>query len=100
MTGLDTRIGYPNEHLANTNEMELASPMYSTGIGLVLKGFEELSKYNQPETKIQETPTVEPKIEQVKETPVTGHSNPEKKGSFFSSVLLKAKEKIDGFFED
>jgi len=40
-TGMDARIGYPNEHLANTNDENLTSPMYSTGIGLVLKGFEK-----------------------------------------------------------
>lgn len=37
-TGLDVRIGYPNEHLANETSEELASPMYSTGIGLVIEG--------------------------------------------------------------
>lgn len=43
ITGMDTRIGYPTEHLGNNNQIEnLASPMYSTGIGLVLKGFEAL----------------------------------------------------------
>lgn len=40
MTGMDTRIGYPNEHLAKASE-EIASPMYSTAVGLVIKGFEE-----------------------------------------------------------
>lgn len=38
-TGLDVRIGYPNEYLANDNSEELASPMYSTGVGLVIEGF-------------------------------------------------------------
>ena len=38
VTGMDTRIGYPNEHLANDVEDEMASPMYSTGIGLVIEG--------------------------------------------------------------
>lgn len=38
VTGMDTRIGYPNEHLGNQNEEEYASPSYSTAIGLVLKG--------------------------------------------------------------
>jgi cell division protein FtsA len=42
---MDSRIGYPTEHLANTNHIEnITSPMYSTGIGLVLKGFEALEK--------------------------------------------------------
>jgi len=46
ITGMDTRIGYPTEHLSNSNRMleMLASPMYSTGIGLVLIGFDELDK--------------------------------------------------------
>jgi len=38
VTGMDTRIGYPNEHLANDVDDEMASPMYSTGIGLVIEG--------------------------------------------------------------
>ncbi len=38
ITGMDTRIGYPNEHLANDVTEDLASPMYATGIGLVIEG--------------------------------------------------------------
>jgi cell division protein FtsA len=38
ITGKDTRIGYPNEHLANDVPDEMASPMYATGIGLVIEG--------------------------------------------------------------
>jgi cell division protein FtsA len=39
ITGMDTRIGYPNEHLASGYTDELAQPMYSTCIGLILKGY-------------------------------------------------------------
>jgi cell division protein FtsA len=39
VTGLDARIGYPNEHLSQGMVEEVNSPMYSTGIGLTLKGF-------------------------------------------------------------
>mgnify|MGYP001423448273 FL=1 len=38
ITGMDTRIGYPNEHLANDVSDEMASPMYATSIGLVIEG--------------------------------------------------------------
>jgi len=38
ITGMDVRIGYPNEHLASGTPDELASPMYATGIGLVIEG--------------------------------------------------------------
>jgi cell division protein FtsA len=40
MTGMDTRIGYPNEHLASNSADEMTSPMYSTGLGLVLMGMQ------------------------------------------------------------
>ncbi len=42
MTGLDTRIGYPNEHLGKCKIEEIKSPMYATTVGLVLAGFKAL----------------------------------------------------------
>jgi cell division protein FtsA len=56
ITGMDTRIGYPNEHLAKDVPDEMASPMYSTGIGLVIEGFVRLSK-----DKVKENGVVEKK---------------------------------------
>ncbi|MDK2908916.1 MAG: cell division protein FtsA [Bacteroidales bacterium] len=44
MTGMETRIGYPNEHCAATTPKHLSSPMYSTGIGLLLLGFKRMDK--------------------------------------------------------
>jgi cell division protein FtsA len=43
ITGMDTRIGYPNEHLAKGYD-ELKSPMYATGVGLVIRGFLDMEK--------------------------------------------------------
>ena len=40
----ETRIGYPNEHLSSESKDLVTSPMYSTGVGLVLKGFESKVK--------------------------------------------------------
>jgi cell division protein FtsA len=42
ITGLDTRIGYPNEHLGKGKRDEVKSPMHATGVGLVLAGFRAL----------------------------------------------------------
>jgi cell division protein FtsA len=39
-TGMDVRIGYPNENLAADTPEEINQPMYSTSIGLLLKGLE------------------------------------------------------------
>jgi cell division protein FtsA len=36
ITGMDTRIGYPNEHLAEI-QMRISSPLYATAVGLVMK---------------------------------------------------------------
>lgn len=43
ITGMDTRIGFPNEHLAKGAE-ETKSPMFATGVGLVIKGMNEYEK--------------------------------------------------------
>jgi len=88
MTGMDTRIGYPTEHLANTNEIKnLSSPMYATGIGLVLKGFEEFEKKFKEQSVPQEVTT---------KSEVAGHSVKQKRGSFFDKILPKVKD----FFDD
>jgi cell division protein FtsA len=42
MTGLETRIGYPNEHLGKSKLDSVKSPMYATTVGLVLSGFRAL----------------------------------------------------------
>src|SRR6187455_2408709 len=41
VTGLNARIGYPNEHLAAGHIEELAKPMYATCLGLILKGYND-----------------------------------------------------------
>jgi cell division protein FtsA len=83
MTGMDTRIGYPNEHLANGID-EIASPMYATAVGLVIKGFEssDLSKIRIDQTET----TTETKIKT---------ASPPNSG-FFGSFFEKTKN----FFED
>ena len=40
-TGIECRIGYPNEHIASTSPIDVSSPMYATGVGLVMKFLEE-----------------------------------------------------------
>ena len=47
MTGLDTRIGYPNEHLGKCKIDEIKSPMYATSVGLVLAGFKSLDERDE-----------------------------------------------------
>lgn len=81
ITGMDTRIGYPTEHLASTNHIEqLTSPIYSTGIGLVLKGFEAHEKKG-----------VATIMEAASTGKVKTHST-KTRGTFFDSFVQKGKE--------
>ena len=45
VTAKEPRIGYPNEHLSSESRDLVVSPIYSTGVGLVLKGFEYMQQY-------------------------------------------------------
>lgn len=40
ITGMDTRIGYPNEHLAGNSDPKIASPLYATSVGLLMQAIE------------------------------------------------------------
>ena len=56
-TGMDVRIGFPNEHLTGEVSEDVNQPMYSTSIGLVLKGYEYLqSKYGIDNEKDADEP--------------------------------------------
>jgi cell division protein FtsA len=47
VTGLNARIGFPNEHLSGSQIDELSKPMYSTCIGLILKGYNDYENKNK-----------------------------------------------------
>lgn len=53
VTGANTRVGIPNEHLdpESAGYEELAHPMYATGIGLVIFGMNETEKELTPGTE-------------------------------------------------
>ncbi len=72
-TGLDVRIGYPNEHLVSDVSEEINQPMFSTSIGLILKGYEYMEHKNRLENIEQE------------DSKVTGKKKDEtsEKGRFF-----------------
>ncbi|MFN9595413.1 MAG: cell division protein FtsA [Bacteroidota bacterium] len=89
-TGMDTRIGYPNEHLAKGTD-EIKSPMYATAVGLVLKGIAEQEKIQLREP-IQAEPQAIPTIEEKKKEPAHG--------SWFNIVFQKGKDLINDGGQD
>ena len=44
ITGMDTRIGYPNENLAGDTDESLSSPQYATAVGLLMNGLNKIEK--------------------------------------------------------
>ena len=54
ITGMDTRIGYPNEHLASNSDSELSSPLYATVVGLLMKGVRDNEKLNNTVPEIED----------------------------------------------
>jgi cell division protein FtsA len=62
ITGMDTRIGYPNEHLAGNSNEEISSPLYATAVGLMMNSIE-----NQTQSAVKFMNTVPEKVSFPKE---------------------------------
>jgi cell division protein FtsA len=76
-TGMDVRIGYPNEHLSNDlKNKEMTNPVFSTGIGLIVEGFEEIDREMKKQEKVEnivdnqvDIPDVEKEEEEIPDPP-------------------------------
>ncbi len=72
ITGMDTRIGYPNEHLAGDSDEQLSSPIYATSVGLLMSGLDKLEHENRSakrkeiEKKLESTDVVDSLAEKEK----------------------------------
>jgi len=42
ITGMDTRVGYPNEHLAGDSDDSMTSPTFSTAVGLLMAALDKI----------------------------------------------------------
>ena len=83
-TGFAARIGMPVENLAHGYYEQLGSPMYATGIGLLLKGVEDIE---QGRVKTETAaPKKEAETEADAENPANGN------GSWFDQIFRKTKE--------
>lgn len=80
MTGMDTRVGYPNEHLGKSKIEVVKSPMYATAVGLVLAGFRSLDEREENYKGAREL------VKTAKATKKTGSSK-----NFFNDILTKTK---------
>ena len=91
ITGMDTRIGYPNEHLAGESDSEITSPLYATAVGLVMDGVRRAERRGWPAGQI--IPEIQEENVQQEEEPVA----PVKKQrrSFLDNLTEKVKDFLD-----
>ena len=91
ITGMDARIGYPNEHLAGDSDDALSSPSYATAVGLLMEGLENHAREEKQEEEeiVDETPQEE------EQEPVVEEPPKKKKKSFFEKFTDGLKEFLD-----
>ena len=63
ITGMDTRVGYPSEHLAGDTQESVSSPLFATAVGLLMNALEhntfEVEEPTEPNAENEEQPEVE-----------------------------------------
>ncbi|MBG7630076.1 MAG: cell division protein FtsA [Bacteroidetes bacterium] len=93
ITGMDTRIGYPNEHLAGDSDESLSSPAYATTVGLLMNGLKILDKENAKiviETPVETSENEDQEVPEIKVPP-----KPPKK-----TIFEKWGEKFKDFLDN
>ena len=101
VTGMDTRVGYPNEHLAGDTDKNVTSPLYATAVGLVMDGLSKIEK-NTIENSETENSNKEDSMTESNEE---GNSNekehkPEKTKIKRESFLDKLTKNLQDFLDN
>ena len=80
-TGMSTRIGTPVEHLAHGYHEQLSSPIYATGIGLLMKGLDDL-----------EAGLVQPMLEDQQQETEEEKTNASSSENWYDQLFRRTKE--------
>ncbi|MBG8552029.1 cell division protein FtsA [Hymenobacter guriensis] len=109
VTGLDTRIGYPNEHLGKSKIEAVKSPMYATTVGLVLSGYRSLDERQNRNSHEEEVYRPAPEARPAVSTPAPAASapaapaepkKPSGAGKFFQDIISRTKGLLINDFDD
>ena len=96
ITGMDTRIGYPNEHLAGDSDSETTSPVYATAVGLVLNSLEINLK---APVKEEEVAREEAQPEHAGEAPVSAEEEEENERAGKDTITQPRRTIFEKWFE-
>ncbi len=99
ITGMDTRIGYPNEHLAGGSDEDIASPLFATAVGLVMDGLKRQERKKaeaiEEEVVVEEEVVAEPeRVEPMPEEEVEVEPVKERR-SFLDKLTERVKDFLD-----
>ena len=98
VTGMDTRIGYPNENLAGDSDESLSSPQYATAVGLLMNGLNKIEKAKKvkiTQQHFQEKPKTEEVKGEAKKEEIIEEEFKEPKKSIFEKWGDKFRDFLD-----
>ena len=103
-TGMDVRVGFPVEKLASNVSEDIAQPMYSTSIGLLLKGLEVLEKEGGAAVEEKTSENAEAPLNERKEGFIEfdtiKEENEKKEKQTSGKIINKVMNSISQLFEE
>ncbi len=88
ITGMDTRIGYPNEHLAGDSDDEVLSPLFATAVGLVMDGVKR-------QERKKEDAVIEELNEELNISEISSDETKKERRSFLDKLTERVKDFLD-----
>lgn len=102
VTGMPSRIGYPNEHLAGDSDSETTNPIFATAVGLVMKGIQDPQAMipidrSEPKKQAQQPVQAVVKEEQLESETVVSEpvAQPTKGRGLLDSLTQRIKDFLD-----
>ena len=82
ITGMDTRVGFPSEHLAGDTQEAVSSPLFATSVGLLMSSLEDTKLEEEEEASV-----------------ASDDENPVDESESVKEVAIKRKSILDRFGE-
>ncbi len=95
ITGMDTRIGYPSEHLAGDTNKSETSPILATAVGLLMNALEQHEKNTPKENEPSATESNEGDLDETEVPDIQPSSISDKRKTIMERWVEKLKEFLD-----
>jgi cell division protein FtsA len=95
ITGMDTRIGYPSEHLAGDTNKSETSPILATAVGLLMNALEQQEKNTPKENEPSAIESNEEDLDETEVPDIQPSSISDKRKTIMERWVEKLKEFLD-----